>query len=68
VREVLPNALEVRLDYPREDAAQRASDLRRLSPHDLFARYFRERHGAEPHEGIMTLFDELLEEAGGATA
>lgn len=68
VREILPHALEVRLDYPREDAAKRAGELRRLSPRDLFARYFRERHGADAHEDVIQLFDELLEEAGGAPA
>ena len=36
VREILPNALEVRLDYPREDPERRAAELRRLSPRDLF--------------------------------
>lgn len=68
VREILPNALEVRLDYPREDPEKRAGELRRLSPRQLFARYYRERHGAELDDTVMKLFDELLEEVGGAPA
>lgn len=68
VREILPNALEVRLDYPREDAEKRAGELRRLSPRDLFSRYFRERHGADVDGAVIKLFDELLEEVGGAPA
>ena len=66
VREILPNALEVRLDYPREDPERRAGELRRLSPRDLFSRYYRERHGAEIEPSVLKLFDELLEEVGGA--
>ncbi len=66
VREILPNALEIRLDYPREDGAKRPDALRRLSPRDLFARYYRERHGASADDLVMNLFDELLDEVGGA--
>jgi exonuclease SbcD len=67
VREILPNALEVRLDYPREDAEKRAGELRRLPPRDLFARYYRERHGTVLDDAVTVLFDELLEEVGGAS-
>jgi len=66
VREILPGALEVRLDYPRQDAERRAGELRRLSPRQLFSRYHRERYGADADDAVMTLFDELLEEVGGA--
>lgn len=68
VREILPNALEVRLDYQREDADKRAGELRRLTPRELFARYYRERHGADTGEAVTKLFDELLMEVGGAPA
>lgn len=67
VRRILPNALEVRLDYPREDAEKRAGELRGLSPRELFARYYRERHGAELDPEVAKLFDELHEEARGAS-
>jgi exonuclease SbcD len=68
VREILPNALEVRLEYPRQDAERRADELRRLTPRQLFARYYRERHGADVDDEVAKLFDELLEEVGGAPA
>jgi exonuclease SbcD len=68
VREFLPNAVEVRLEYQREDADQRAAELRRMTPRELFARYHRERHGADADDRLMQLFDELLEEVTGAPA
>jgi exonuclease SbcD len=68
VREILPNALEVRLYYPRQDAERRAGELRLLSPRQLFTRYYRERYGADVDEAVIALFDELLEEVGGAAA
>jgi exonuclease SbcD len=68
VREILPNALEVRLEYPRQDAERRAGELRRLTPRQLFARYYRERHGTDVDDQVVKLFDELLEEVGGAPA
>jgi exonuclease SbcD len=68
VRDILPGALEVRLDYPREDAGRRAQELRRLTPQELFARYYREAHGAPPAESLAVLFDELYDEVTGAAA
>lgn len=68
VREFLPNAVEVRLEYEREDADQRAAELRRMTPRELFARYHRERHGADADDRLMRLFDDLLEEVTGAPA
>jgi exonuclease SbcD len=68
VREVLPNALEVRLDYERQDPERRAQELRRLTPHQLFERYYREAYGAPPAEPVAKLFDELYEEVTGAAA
>lgn len=62
VREALPNAVEVRLVYERQDPERRAAELRRLDPGELFARYYRERHGAVPDERLTRRFGELLEE------
>lgn len=66
VREILPNALEVRLDYERQDPERRADELRRLTPHQLFERYYREAHGAPPAGAVAKLFDELYEEVTSA--
>jgi exonuclease SbcD len=68
VREVLPNALEVRLDYERAPGERAPGELRQLSSHDLFARYYETRHGAPADERLMKLFDELFEEVTGAAA
>lgn len=68
VRETLPNAIEIRLVYEREDPATRSAELRRLKPGELFERYFRERHGAPPAESLTKLFGELLEEVVDAPA
>lgn len=62
IREVLPNALEVRLDYERQDEAALAAETRGLSPRELFDRYFTARHGSTPDGRLTKLFDELLEE------
>lgn len=62
VREALPNAVEVRLVYERQDPERRAAELRRLDPAERFARYYSERHGTPPNERITRLFGELLEE------
>ncbi len=62
VREILPNALEVRLEYEREEADGRPVDLKVLTPRELFERYFRDRHAAEADEGLLDLFDQLLDE------
>ncbi|MCU7725891.1 exonuclease SbcCD subunit D [Actinoplanes sp. KI2] len=62
VQELLPNALEVRIDpemmpnKPGERAAQRAG----RSPRELFGDYLDSRGNAE--EGVRELFDELYDE------
>jgi exonuclease SbcD len=68
VREILPGALEVRLDYDRQPGERVPGEWRRLSPRELFARYYQERHGAPADERLTKLFDDLLEEVAGATA
>jgi DNA repair protein SbcD/Mre11 len=68
VREALPGALEVRLEYEREDPERHAAELRRLKPRELFERYYANRHGKEPDEAVVKLFDELLEEVSGEAA
>ena len=68
VREILPRALDVRLEYEREEGAREPGDLRRLEPRELFAQYYRSRYGADAGEPLMKLFDELFEEATGASA
>jgi len=68
VRELLPRALVVQLEYERESAGRQPGELRRLEPRELFARHFQDRHGAPPADGMLRLFDELLEEVTDAPA
>lgn len=62
VRELLPNALEVRLEYERLDVERQRLDVRELTARELFERYYRERHAAEADPDLLGLFDRLLDE------
>lgn len=68
VRDVLPNAVEVRLVYERDDPEKRAAELKRMSPEQLFDRYYHRQHGADPDKGLTKLFSELYEEVANAPA
>ena len=68
VREFLPRALVVQLEYERESADREAGELQRLEPRELFARYYQRRHGAAADDRMLRLFDELFEEVSGAPA
>lgn len=63
VREFLPHALDIRLNYPTDDVEEEGESLRDLSAREQFARYYHEEHGTEPDEGDLDLFEELLHEA-----
>jgi len=62
VQEILPNAVEVRLVYERADPEHAVSDYQTMTPGELFTSYYQKRHGSEPDEELLTLFNELFEE------
>lgn len=62
VQEILPNAVEVRLVYDREDPERAVSDYQAMTPIELFTSYYQKRHGSEPDEQLLNLFNELFEE------
>jgi DNA repair protein SbcD/Mre11 len=62
VREILPNTLEVRLEYTHQETNGRQVDLKQLTPRELFERYYRDRHGAEAQRELLDLFDRVLDE------
>jgi len=70
VRAVFPNALDVsleRTDAPQDDGGSHTN--RGLAPHELLARYYRQKHKGEIPEAMVGLFNELYEaEAGHAPA
>jgi hypothetical protein len=66
VRELLPNALDVSVDHPREAGAQpeRGKGRGKLAPAQLFAAYYEHRHQTPPPKELQQLFDAIHEEAG----
>jgi exonuclease SbcD len=66
VRELLPNTLQVTLDYPKLEQKEAALDLAAAAPRDLFSRYYTQRHSAVPEPELLDLFDELLDEVTAA--
>jgi exonuclease SbcD len=61
VREILPNTLEVRLDYPHIDT--QTIEMAGTDPLELFSRFYTRQRSAEPPEAITKLFSTLYEEA-----
>ena len=68
VREALPRAVDVQLDYERPEEEGDGEALSRLGADELFARYYRQQHGADPAPELVALFGELLAEADEAHA
>lgn len=62
VRELLPNALEVRLEYERDESEAERVDMKTLTPRELFARYYLGHHAADAEKELLDLFDRLLDE------
>jgi exonuclease SbcD len=61
VRELLPNVLDVRLDYERSEAEERPT-LRGLEPSEQFVAYYRNHHGTDPAEELLAAFNRVYEE------
>ena len=64
VRALLPNALQVELDYPHEET-QAGTRVRGLTAREQYAHYLREKQGAEPGQEELDLFESLLMEVSG---
>lgn len=61
VREILPNTLEVRLDYPRLEGQQQP--VASTDPVELFTQFYSKQRSAGPPDEISRLFGTLYEEA-----
>lgn len=61
IREILPNALEIRLDYPRLETAP--VELAGADPFELFARFYMQQRSSAPPEDLSKLFRSLYEES-----
>lgn len=69
VRQLLPNALDVQARLPETaDAGGERIERRGLAPHELLARFYASRHGAEISPQLLGLFNELYEEAARASS
>jgi len=62
VREVLPNAVVVELDYERAAHDRPEGGVRTLQPRDQFVHYYQHAHEADPDPGLMVAFDRLYSE------
>ena len=65
VKELLPNALDVTVDHPRDAGAQpeRGKGRGKLAPAQLFAAYYEHRNQTPPPAELQKLFDAIHEEA-----
>ncbi len=66
VKELLPNALDVTVDHPRDaegDVGDAEGPRTQLEPGELFSRYYERKNGAAPSEELRKLFHALYEEA-----
>lgn len=63
VRDVIPSAVDVRLEYEHEPETEPAPEMAKLSPQELFVRYYRSRHESDPTPELLELLVELLDEA-----
>jgi DNA repair protein SbcD/Mre11 len=63
VRELLPNALDVQLDYERQEPIGEATRLGRVDAAELFAEFYEHHNGAKPSEELVRLFRSVYEEA-----
>ena len=62
VRDALPAVVDVQLAYEPLEDEQTADEIGQLSAAELFTRYFRAQHGADPAPELLALFAELLAE------
>jgi exonuclease SbcD len=67
VRELLPHAVEVTLDYPRTASGANGNGHgpRALPPAELFASFYARKNGSAPGPELAKLFTDLYEEAHG---
>jgi exonuclease SbcD len=66
VKELLPNALDVSIDHPRDAAEiqrEKEDPRTRLAPGELFVAYYERKNGAPPSQELRKLFRSLYEEA-----
>ena len=68
VREVLPNAVVVELDYERDAHDRPEGGVRTLQPRDQFVHYYQHAHEADPDPALMVAFDRVYAESSDGVA
>lgn len=63
IRNLLPNAVSVDSELPREQTADLISVFDTGSPADVFWQYFVQEHGREPSNELIDAFNQLRQEA-----
>jgi exonuclease SbcD len=63
VRELLPNALDISVEYERAEPAPETGRLQQLRPAELFTDFYTRKNGAIPSPELLALFDSVYEEA-----
>ena len=64
VRELLPNAVEVRIAHPESDSGDPPAPETAQAPQELFGEYLAQRHGDKVFDAkVAALFAELLDDA-----
>jgi exonuclease SbcD len=63
VREFLPNAVAVELEYERPEPDRPREGIRTLRPREQFAAYYRTSHGVDPSEALLAAFDQVYADA-----
>lgn len=62
IRELVPNALDIRLVVPDADKETATASLRTLDPKSQFVSYHSAVHGAGPADELLAAFDRVYEE------
>jgi len=62
IRELLPNALDVRIEYPKGESPDQSAALRNLPPEEIFRQYYESHNSAPPPQALTALFRQLYEE------
>lgn len=63
LRDVLPNCVDVRVESAHPDAELEPVEISRLSPAELYSRYYQQAHGQPPTPEVVATFREVLTEA-----
>ncbi|HYY55528.1 MAG TPA: exonuclease SbcCD subunit D [Candidatus Dormibacteraeota bacterium] len=65
VRELMPNAVDVRTEFPRRDEDVVETGIVRLDPREQYLAYYRTKHGTAPSPEMLTVFAETYEAVRG---